>query len=100
LAGQPLEAEIGGLDIMNNDPTHARVLYACVSSGRLQDFTDAIANAMSDAGFALQEKSVKLHMTLLNVKYAEGSIETMDVSRLLEKYGNFQFGRITIREVS
>uniref|UniRef100_A0A183DGN4 AKAP7_NLS domain-containing protein n=1 Tax=Gongylonema pulchrum TaxID=637853 RepID=A0A183DGN4_9BILA len=35
LANKPLEAEIGGLDVMNDDPAHARVLYACVSSGRL-----------------------------------------------------------------
>ncbi|VDN24179.1 unnamed protein product [Gongylonema pulchrum] len=98
LEDKPLEAEIKGLDIMNNDPTRARVLYACASSERLQKFADAIANAMSNAGFAPKEESVKLHMTLLNAKYARGSIESMNVSRLLEKYRDFQFGRITVRE--
>uniref|UniRef100_A0A183ECG0 KH domain-containing protein n=1 Tax=Gongylonema pulchrum TaxID=637853 RepID=A0A183ECG0_9BILA len=114
LEGRPLEAEIKGLDIMNDDPTRARVLYACASSDRLQKFADAIANAMRDAGFAPKEESVKLHMTLSNVKYAvrlsfdhylcnftglvRGSVGWMDVSRLLEKYRDFLFGRTTVRE--
>uniref|UniRef100_A0A183EGB3 AKAP7_NLS domain-containing protein n=1 Tax=Gongylonema pulchrum TaxID=637853 RepID=A0A183EGB3_9BILA len=100
-----LEAEIKGLDIMNDDPTRARVLYACASSDKLPDVANALAKAMSDTGLAPEQDTVKLHVTLLNVRYASYQFQSddrkrrMDVSRLLEKYRDYEFGKVVIPEV-
>ncbi|EFO16406.1 KH domain-containing protein [Loa loa] len=102
LNGKPLEVEIKGLEIMNDDPTRVNVLYALISSEKLSDVVNTIANAMSDTGFAPQQDSVKIHLTLMNTRYMwEKKKERgrMDVTKLLEKYRDYEFGKVTVTEV-
>ncbi|KAK6104739.1 AKAP7 2'5' RNA ligase-like domain family protein [Brugia pahangi] len=102
LNGKPLEVEIKGLEIMNDDPTRVNVLYALTSSDKLANVVDTIAHAMSDTGFAPQQDSVKIHLTLMNTRYMwekKKKRGRMDVAKLLEKYRNYDFGKVTITEV-
>uniref|UniRef100_A0A915Q1S5 K Homology domain-containing protein n=1 Tax=Setaria digitata TaxID=48799 RepID=A0A915Q1S5_9BILA len=69
LDGKPLEVEMKGLEIMNDDPTRVHVLYALASSDKLSDIANVIAKAMSDTGFSPQQDSVKIHLTLMNTRY-------------------------------
>lgn len=86
---------------------------------------------MSDTGFAPQQNSVKIHLTLMNTRYMVSTViydkilivfviqhyilkdqniilqwektkkrERMDVTKLLEKYRNYEFGKVTLTEVS
>ncbi|CAG9535086.1 unnamed protein product [Cercopithifilaria johnstoni] len=102
LSGEPLEVEVKGLEIMNDDPTRVNVLYALISSDKLVNIANTIAEAMSDTGYAPQQNSVKLHLTLMNTRYLwekKKKREKMDVTKLLEKYRNYDFGKVTIAEV-
>ncbi|VDK77070.1 unnamed protein product [Onchocerca ochengi] len=102
LNGKPLEVEIKGLEIMNDDPTRVHVLYALTSSDELSDVVNTIAEAMSDTGFAPQQDSVKIHLTLMNTRYMwekKKKRGRMDVTKLLEKYRDYEFGKVTITEV-
>ncbi|MCP9263901.1 Activating signal cointegrator 1 complex subunit 1 [Dirofilaria immitis] len=102
LDGKPLEVEIKGLEIMNDDPTRVHVLYALTSSEKLSDVVNTIAEAMSDTGFAPQQDSVKIHLTLMNTRYMwekKKKRARMDVTKLLEKYGNYEFGKVAIAEI-
>ncbi|VDO48935.1 unnamed protein product [Brugia timori] len=99
LNGKPLEVEIKGLEIMNDDPTRVNVLYALTSSDKLANVVDTIAHAMSDTGFAPQQDSVKIHLTLMNTRYMwekKKKRGRMDVAKLLEKYRNYDFGKVHI----
>uniref|UniRef100_A0A0R3RY76 KH domain-containing protein n=1 Tax=Elaeophora elaphi TaxID=1147741 RepID=A0A0R3RY76_9BILA len=103
LSGKPLEVEVKGLEIMNDDPTRVNVLYALISSDRLTNVVNTIAEAMSDTGFAPQQNSVKIHLTLMNTRYMweeKKKRGRMDVAKLLEKYRNYDFGKVTVAEVS
>ncbi|VDK79432.1 unnamed protein product [Litomosoides sigmodontis] len=102
LDGKPLEVKVKGLEIMNDDPTRVNVVYALVSSDKLVDTVNTIAEAMSDTGFAPQQDSVKIHLTLMNTRYMwekKKKKGRMDVTTLLEKYRNYEFGEVTIAEV-
>uniref|UniRef100_A0A183I5E9 KH domain-containing protein n=1 Tax=Onchocerca flexuosa TaxID=387005 RepID=A0A183I5E9_9BILA len=102
LNGKPLEVEIKGLEIMNDDPARVHVLYALTSSDKLPDVVNTIAEAMSDTGFAPQQDSVKIHLTLMNTRYMwekKKKRGRMDVTKLLEKYRDYEFGKVTITEV-
>ncbi|VBB34792.1 unnamed protein product [Acanthocheilonema viteae] len=102
LSGKSLEVNVKGLEIMNDDPTRVNVLYALISSDKLADIANAIAEAMSDTGFAPQQDSVKIHLTLMNTRYMWEKMKKrgrMDVTKLLEKYRNYDFGKVTIAEV-
>ncbi|VDN06159.1 unnamed protein product [Thelazia callipaeda] len=100
---EPIEAEVSGLEIMNDDPSRAQVLYARISSEKLLHVGNILSEAMNDAGFIPEQESVKLHLTLMNTRYMwekEKKKGRMDVTQLLEKYGDYKFGKVTISEVS
>ncbi|VDD93860.1 unnamed protein product [Enterobius vermicularis] len=99
---EPLDLKVYGLEYMNDDPTKVNVLYAAVRSERVQQVADEIARSMKEAGFSRQdEDSVKLHLTLMNTRYAweKGKRIYMDVTKLMEKYSDFDFGKFTVTEI-
>lgn len=102
LDGQPLDVNVCGLEYMNDDPTKVNVLYAVAQSERLQEVADEIAKGMKEAGFSRQhEDAVKIHLTLMNTVFAweKGKKIYMDVTKLMEKYGDYSFGRLIVTEV-
>uniref|UniRef100_A0A1I8GPW8 KH domain-containing protein n=1 Tax=Macrostomum lignano TaxID=282301 RepID=A0A1I8GPW8_9PLAT len=71
LMRRPSNVSLSGLEIMNDDPSDTKVLYAqlCEPTGRLQ----AIANALADQFQSLARaqpgrEGVKLHVTLMNAR--------------------------------
>uniref|UniRef100_A0A1I8HLH6 KH domain-containing protein n=2 Tax=Macrostomum lignano TaxID=282301 RepID=A0A1I8HLH6_9PLAT len=98
----PLTVSLSGLEIMNDDTSDTKVLYAqlCEPTGRLQ----AIANALADQFQSLARaqpgrEGVKLHVTLMNARYAADSSDnrqnrslSFDAAHLLSKFSNFDFG--------
>uniref|UniRef100_A0A915BI72 K Homology domain-containing protein n=2 Tax=Parascaris univalens TaxID=6257 RepID=A0A915BI72_PARUN len=101
LDGKPLEIEVKGLQCMNDNPTKVRVLYAKASSEKLYELMSTIADAMGDTGLAPRRaETIKIHLTLMNTRYQwKKRKERMDVEKLLEKYGDFDFGRIVVHSV-
>uniref|UniRef100_F1L794 Activating signal cointegrator 1 complex subunit 1 n=2 Tax=Ascaris TaxID=6251 RepID=F1L794_ASCSU len=101
LDGKPLEVEVKGLQCMNDNPTKVRVLYAKAFSEKLDELMNTVADAMGDTGLAPRRaKTVKIHLTLMNTRYLwKKRKERMDVEKLLEKYGDFDFGRVVIPSV-
>jgi len=115
-----LTFQLQGLEIMNDDPTEASVLYAKCnwtdSTGqRLADF---LAAKFIESGLAKPNRSgssVKLHVTLMksrNRQKAEAednsgnSLRTrygpksyFDARSILKKYGDFDFGNGEIKEI-
>uniref|UniRef100_A0A0M3K9Z8 Activating signal cointegrator 1 complex subunit 1 (inferred by orthology to a human protein) n=1 Tax=Anisakis simplex TaxID=6269 RepID=A0A0M3K9Z8_ANISI len=104
IRGEGIEVEMRGLEFMNDDPSRVRVLFAKIHSERLQQLVDAIADGFGEVGLAPRRQDrVKIHCTLMNTRYAiEKGIkdnDTMDVRMLMEKYGEFYFGHVTLSEV-
>jgi hypothetical protein len=89
LVGESLSLTISGLDIMNDDPSDATVLYAKVKPNsqmyvlffdrnmrivlRLQTALDRLYDRMCETDLMSQQKrnNIKLHMTLMNTKFIE-----------------------------
>uniref|UniRef100_F1KX24 Activating signal cointegrator 1 complex subunit 1 n=1 Tax=Ascaris suum TaxID=6253 RepID=F1KX24_ASCSU len=101
--GVPMEVELRGLEYMNDDPTRVRVLYAKAYSEKLQEVANVIADGIGDAGLApRRSERVKVHCTLMNTRYAieKGKEnDAMDVEKLMQKYGEFFFGHVSVSEV-
>lgn len=104
----PLEVEMRGLEIMNDDPRATNVLYAIVDCEPLQ----VIANQIHDyfvAKGVMQRKfdRVKLHVTLINslfggesdVSNGKADRETFDASQIMDKYRDYYFGKIVVKEI-
>ncbi|XP_031620944.1 uncharacterized protein LOC116339292 [Contarinia nasturtii] len=86
---------VHGLDVMNRNRKKARVVYAKIESEALQKVADGITRAFIDAGLSKQESdrnAVKLHMTVMNVRYATDGTKSIDATQILEHYGDFEFG--------
>ncbi|XP_075390901.1 activating signal cointegrator 1 complex subunit 1 isoform X2 [Tenrec ecaudatus] len=72
--GKPLEAEMAGIEYMNDDPAMVDVLYAKVhmkdGSNRLQELADRVLERFQSSGLIVKEWSpVKLHATVINTRF-------------------------------
>lgn len=105
----PMEVEMRGLEIMNDDPTAVNVLYGSVSCEPLQVMSNQIYEYFVNKGMT-QKKfdrvNVKLHVTLMNTKFTrhrddpkEKGLKNFDAMKILEKYGDFHFGKVRIKEI-
>ncbi|XP_063376387.1 activating signal cointegrator 1 complex subunit 1-like [Cydia fagiglandana] len=117
----PLKIRIRGLSNMGTDSGNMRVLYAKVEEhestpGILQQLADKIVDFYSRNGLMNKNEfgrdSVKLHVTLLNIKYRSKSSQnsqdirvkknkriTFDGADILDKFGNFDFGVLEVTEI-
>ncbi|BFG05931.1 activating signal cointegrator 1 complex subunit 1 [Drosophila madeirensis] len=98
----PFEMKVKGLEIMNDDPSSARILYGCVEAPELQKFADRCLAHFQTTGFAATDNnerdSIKLHMTVLNNRNRKKANSvgktpnSFDVRELLKRFGDFDFG--------
>ncbi|XP_067634175.1 activating signal cointegrator 1 complex subunit 1 [Eurosta solidaginis] len=102
----PFEIEVRSLEIMNDDPSAVRVLYARVESPELQKFADMALQPFlrSGLGFDDHERDdVKLHMTVMNNRYRKQinakAAATFDAREILKRFGDYNFGKVTCNEV-
>ncbi|XP_063358488.1 activating signal cointegrator 1 complex subunit 1-like [Cydia amplana] len=117
----PLKIRIRGLSNMGNDSGNMKVLYAKVEEhestpGILQQLADNIVDFYSRKGLMNKNEfgrdSVKLHVTLVNIKYRSKSSQdsqdirvkknkriTFDGADILDKFGNFDFGVLEVTEI-
>lgn len=100
---------------MNDDPSEVRVLYARVESESLQLIGDQMYQYFIAKGLSKREfdrDTVKMHMTLINVRYGEETEETVgdngrrrynrkhfDARTILENFREFQFGEVEINQI-
>ncbi|XP_055320542.1 activating signal cointegrator 1 complex subunit 1-like isoform X2 [Sitodiplosis mosellana] len=98
-----IEMNIRGVEIIKGRPNKARVVYAKVESEPLQKIANGIAKSFVDAGLAKKEDDrdiVKLHMTLLNVKYLKkAKNKSFDAKHILEQYADFVFGSQEVNHI-
>ena len=95
----PIEIEIKGIEIMNDDPDRVDVLYARIidDSGRLQRLSDALVSSLEAEGLLdRQYDHVKLHATLMNSVFAskdddqqKGNRQTFRAKPILEVHSKF-----------
>ena len=80
----------------------------CVDeSDRLQELSDRIAKAFVEEGLSENRYDrVKLHCTLMNTTFRRSNDAnssttrtSFDASRILVKYQDFDFGRISVQEI-
>uniref|UniRef100_A0A1A9ZE03 K Homology domain-containing protein n=1 Tax=Glossina pallidipes TaxID=7398 RepID=A0A1A9ZE03_GLOPL len=106
----PFKVNVRGLEIMNDDPSAVRVLYAIIDSPDLQSFSDRCLQRFIESGFVrdAQREHVKLHMTLMNNRYKEAYspdtstkeiTKTFDAREILKRWGNFDFGSVQCKEI-
>lgn len=102
---------------MNDDPSAVQVLYAKVESEILQDISNQILNRVIEAGLGkrkFERDTVKLHMTLINVRYDKYDDEnddddvqtkskppnhTFDARNILKNYSDYEFGLFDVSEI-
>ncbi|KAL3069734.1 hypothetical protein niasHS_015968 [Heterodera schachtii] len=85
---------------------HCRVLFAqleAVESNPLQLLANTLDDALTEAELVKKRQSedVLLHMTVLNTKYLgwQGWRKTVNVTQLLETYGQLNFDPINVEEL-
>ncbi|XP_031829837.1 activating signal cointegrator 1 complex subunit 1 [Nomia melanderi] len=100
-----------GIEIMNDDPTETRILYAKVidANNALQEICDKMVNYYANIGLLEQEReNVKLHVTLMNSKFKlidkedtgeNETIKTFDVSDILKAHENTSFGETVLKQI-
>ncbi|XP_022657688.1 activating signal cointegrator 1 complex subunit 1-like [Varroa destructor] len=124
---EPIVIWIRGLEIMNDDPDMVDVLYAKIvekernDAGRLQDLCDAIVTRLRQSSLmadnlAIDRDHLKLHMTVVNSKFAKephavvdsshksrrGSCENVkafSAKKILEILGDQDFGEVQLNEM-
>ncbi|XP_011209777.2 activating signal cointegrator 1 complex subunit 1 [Bactrocera dorsalis] len=102
----PFQIEVRGLEIMNDDPSAVRVLYARVESPELQKFADLALQPFLRSGLGFDDyerDNVKLHMTIMNNRYRKQldakAAGSFDAREILKRYGDYNFGRVECSEV-
>lgn len=118
----PIKLHVKGLDIMNDDPMEAKILYAKVEEVSSDSSFKKIVNHIFDCFEPLAKDSnrfddnadlkVKIHATILNSRYRnKGQFEAsnnhlkqsanskMDVTNILQKYGDYDFGTVTFNQL-
>lgn len=121
---EPIMLHIKGLDIMNDDPSEANVLYAKVTEignrnlfkeivNKLYDwFTETNLVCETDRYVHNDEWKVKIHATIMNTRYrmkdqedsgkhryVSSKVNKMDVSNILDKYFDYDFGYIQFNQI-
>ncbi|XP_011196578.2 activating signal cointegrator 1 complex subunit 1 [Zeugodacus cucurbitae] len=102
----PFQIEVRGLEIMNDDPSAVRVLYARIESPELQKFADLALQPFLRSGLGFEDYErdhVKLHMTVMNNRFRkqldDKSARSFDAREILKRYGDYNFGRAECNEV-
>lgn len=101
----PIEVNVCGLEIMNDDPSSVAVLYARIDCPALQDVANHIQEKFKQDLLNRDKfrESVKLHMTLMNVRGRTeknpGSLDFFDARAILKNYADYDFGKFTVKEV-
>ncbi|EDV58170.1 activating signal cointegrator 1 complex subunit 1 [Drosophila erecta] len=95
----PFEVRVKGLEIMNDDPSSTSVLYARIECPDLQKFADNCLAHFQTTGLCathhIERKSIKLHMTVMNKRYANEAMKSgnsFDAREILKRFGDFDFG--------
>ncbi|RZF44333.1 hypothetical protein LSTR_LSTR006883 [Laodelphax striatellus] len=108
LKDQSLRMRISGVDVLNNDPKKARVVFGKVdrSDHELwQTLCDSVVDYFTKAGIIQKEyDQVKMHITLMNtifrrkssVKEVRKNRRPIDVSSIIKEYENYDFGITTV----
>ncbi|CAG7716839.1 unnamed protein product [Allacma fusca] len=115
---KPHKVRLQGLEIMNDDPSEVDVLYAkCVlDDDTLQSVANHVANRLVASGYskANRGENVKLHATLMNTRWQQqakegfenngykgnrSKRESFDARKIIQKYGDFDFGVVQINEI-
>uniref|UniRef100_A0A0K2UPE1 Activating signal cointegrator 1 complex subunit 1like [Megachile rotundata] n=2 Tax=Lepeophtheirus salmonis TaxID=72036 RepID=A0A0K2UPE1_LEPSM len=106
LDNESLTISIGGLQIMNDDPSSTCVVYAKITSNKLQEIADKIVEKFSTMGIITRESDhVKLHMTVMNTKFIFSNDVrnkkriSIDASRILANFDGTDFGKVTLKEI-
>ncbi|XP_030387971.1 activating signal cointegrator 1 complex subunit 1 [Scaptodrosophila lebanonensis] len=103
----PLQLKVSGLEIMNDDPSSTRVLYARVEAPDLQHFADRCLQHFKPSGLCatdnIERDSIKLHMTIMNNRKRKElnakSPNSFDAREILKKFGDYDFGIVHCNEV-
>lgn len=109
-----MEVTIEGLDIMTDNPAQVHVLFAKIHGDGVQEMIDEIKDEFANAGLCSKREhgSVKLHMTVMNSRYAAKQIgdekfartyenrTPFDATALLREHGDFDFGKFTIDHIN
>ncbi|RZF42213.1 hypothetical protein LSTR_LSTR004362 [Laodelphax striatellus] len=104
LKENPLKVKISGVEIMNDDPAEARVVYGkihCDDEQRLQSISDTIVDYVAKAGvMEKQHEKVKMHITLMNTSFLKDDRElknvTINAVPIIDAFGYYNFGEMTI----
>uniref|UniRef100_A0A6B2EGG3 Putative transcription coactivator complex n=1 Tax=Phlebotomus kandelakii TaxID=1109342 RepID=A0A6B2EGG3_9DIPT len=105
--GGKAEIKIEGLDIMNDDPEATTVLHAKVHSEALQCIADYLEAVFGRKRLSRQKTRdhVKLHMTLVNSRFATKDQEgpkkfvPFNATNILQELKDFSFGTIPLTEI-
>jgi len=103
--GRPLEVQLEGLAVMNDDPSAAHVLYCKVpdADGSRQALCDQVVQVFRRAGLLLRRdaaRATKMHVTLVNTRYRRqrgggggaGPRRSVDCRALLQLLGDERLG--------
>ncbi|XP_030387576.1 activating signal cointegrator 1 complex subunit 1-like [Scaptodrosophila lebanonensis] len=98
---------IRGLEIMNDNPSSTRVVYARVEAPELQEFADKCLKHFKQTGLCASAESkrdnVKLHMTILNNRYRKKlnkqSSNSFDAREIIKRFGDYDLGVAQCDEV-
>ncbi|CAI4232531.1 unnamed protein product [Auanema sp. JU1783] len=104
---QPIEVEVRGLSLFNDDPSETMVVFANVEHPQFQKLADCINRKLIGATLAFpspgndSSQSVVIHMTLMNSKYAAQAAATynrraFDATALLDEFGCYNFGKAVV----
>lgn len=110
-----LEMKLAGIGVMNSDPKKANVLFARIECEEFQTMCNQIMEFYVDKMLLAKEYDrVKLHVTLMNTvfimrKKPRGPEEPkkkkkrqdlkFDATKILEKYGDYDFGTFELAEI-
>ncbi|GMT33331.1 hypothetical protein PFISCL1PPCAC_24628, partial [Pristionchus fissidentatus] len=116
---RPLDLTIGGFDIMNDNPKDVHILFAKVHGEGIQklanEIRDELCKAGLDAKYESKDVDVKLHMTLMNSRYAayEEKAQThtrdeirrddrtpFDATALMKTFEGYEFGTIPLNRIT
>lgn len=103
----PFTVNVSGLEIMNDDPSAVRVLYAGVTGEQFEAFANKCLTRFTESALGINDFDrdyVKLHMTVMNNRYREralpqSSARNFDAREILKRYGNFYFGSAQCSEL-
>ncbi|XP_017466735.1 PREDICTED: activating signal cointegrator 1 complex subunit 1 [Rhagoletis zephyria] len=102
----PFQIQVRGLEIMNDDPSSVRVLYARIDAPELKKFGDMSMQPFlrSGLGFDDHERGgVKLHMTIMNSRHRKQidakAADSFDAREILKRFGDYNFGKVECSEV-